>query len=180
MVLSSSRGIRRTQLRQSCSYRQSSAHIQRIGHAILILLMMEQATVATIRPQNTYGPLPAHRGYGKVAEYPIHALVKRKAMARVERVENCRGSSPLWPCARSSSSSADSRPSWAIAGCTECSLADNCESLILNRNEAETAYFKGRIEESEKGKCKTIFLSKGHLILTPSICSYMDEVYCCV
>ena len=60
-----------------------------------ILLMMQHAIVATTRPQITYGPPPASKGYGKVAEYPIQALVRVKAMARVESVENCRGSSPV-------------------------------------------------------------------------------------
>jgi hypothetical protein len=94
--------------------------------------MMQHATVATRRPQNTYGPPPASNGYGKVAEYPIQALVRVKAMASVERVENWRGSSPLWPWARSSSSSADrTAPASWTAGCAEGDLREGWESLIL-------------------------------------------------
>lgn len=109
---------------------------------------MEQATVATSNPQNTYGPPPASKGYGKVAEYPIHALVSRKAIARVERVENCRGSSPLWPWARSSSSSAE-RTSWGTTAVTEGSLRADCKSLILVQDEAGTTDSTGGVLESE-------------------------------
>jgi hypothetical protein len=94
---------------------------------------MQHATVATRRPQNTYGPPPASNGYGKVAEYPIQALVRVKAMASVESVENWRGSSPLWPWARSSSSSAErtAPASWTAGGCAEGDLREEWESLIL-------------------------------------------------
>jgi hypothetical protein len=70
-------------------------------------LMNEHAMAATSNPQNTVGPPPPYNGLINVAEYPSHELVKEKPSARVENAENWRGSSPLWPWARSWISSAE-------------------------------------------------------------------------
>lgn len=70
-------------------------------------VIMEQAIVAATRQYITPGPPPANKGVMKTAEYPIHEFVILKAKERRETVENCRGSSPTCPCARSCNSSSD-------------------------------------------------------------------------